>query len=241
MTMNSSCSPPPTRTACCASRPPAVNRRFSPFRITAKRESIAANPHVLPGSKTVLVHRLPGTATSVAPASMRSTSRPAARKTIITAATDPAYIASGHLVLRHRELGRPRLKSASRAQSCVQCGSILHAWKPSATPVSDTEGMAMGTTGAANYSLSRRGDLVFVPAGSAGLTPRRHQAHARVGRPEGQRDTRSPRPPASTLSPAFRPTAPASRSTSATRATTSGSGTSAVRRCRRSTAIRRRT
>ena len=45
----------------------------------------------------------------------------------------------------------------------------------------------MGTTGAANYSVSRRGDLVFVPANAAGLVATT-AADAGLGRPEWSRN-----------------------------------------------------
>ena len=149
-------------------------------------------------------------------------------KTLITAATDPAYVASGHLIYASVN---------SAADFNTQRGAILRGVRFDLSrletigdPVTITEGVAMGSTGAANYSLSPQGHLVSsLPA--LPLAPRRHLEPSCGLTGQAKRHL-SARPPASTLPGAFLRTAHESRWTCATRATTSGSGTSPDRPCR---------
>ena len=82
----------------------------------------------------------------------------------------------------------------------------------------------MGTSGAANYSVSRRGDLVFVPASAAGLLAPRQRTLVWVDR--NGRETPLPARHGRMRLRVFRPMVRASRLTSGSWVTTSGFGTS---------------
>jgi serine/threonine-protein kinase len=128
-----------------------------------RANELVAQPYVLPGSKTVLF-------TSFNPVQVGASIdaldlATGSRKTIITAATDASYVTTGHLIYA---------SIRSTADLTEQRGAILRGVRfdpsrleTSGDPVTVTEGVAMGSTGAANYSVSPRGHLVFVPAGAA--------------------------------------------------------------------------
>ena len=126
-----------------------------------KRE-IHAYPHVLPGSKSVLFTPYFGAdflnvrvdAVDVATGE---------RTTVLEGGSDPHYV-SGYLVYA-------TVNASTDAQSRFRAS--LRAVRFDAArievlgdSVSVVEPVMMGTTGAANYSVSPRGDLVFVPGGS---------------------------------------------------------------------------
>ena len=134
-------------------------------------------PHVLPGSKTVLFTLYSGNDFLSARIEAIDVAT-GARKTVIQSGNDPSY-ASGYLVYA-------TVNAATDAQSRFRASlravrfdvSRVEAIGESVTVF---EGVSMGTTASANYGLSSRGDVVFIPAGISPLSAR--PTVAGVGRP----------------------------------------------------------
>ena len=127
----------------------------------AANREVHVYPHVLPGSKFVLFTTYFGSdflrvrvdAVDVATGD---------RRTILEAGSDPQY-ASGYLVYA-------TLNASTDAQARFRASLRAVRFDPDRVDtlgdsVTVVEPLMMGTTGAANYSVSARGDLVFVPAG----------------------------------------------------------------------------
>ena len=128
---------------------------------TAKHET-HVYPHVLPGSKSVLFTTYDGSdfLSARVDAVEVVTGK---RKTVLEGGSDPHY-ASGYLVYATANAStdaQSRFRASLRAVrfDASRVGVL-------GDSVSVVEPLAMGTTGAANYSVSSRGDLVFVPAGA---------------------------------------------------------------------------
>jgi serine/threonine-protein kinase len=117
-------------------------------------------PHVLPGSKDVLFTSFVGQfLTATVEAVDVATG---ARKIVIPSGTDASY-ASGYLVYAN-------IDSSTDAQSRFRASLRavrfdLSRVETVGDSVSAFDAVSVGTTAAANYGLSRRGDLVFVPGG----------------------------------------------------------------------------
>ena len=154
----------------------------------AKRETIG-NPHVLPGSRTVLFTAFVDQEFLGARVEAIDVAT-GTRKTIINGGTDPAYMDAGYLV--YATVG-----SAADAQVRLRADLRAVRFDPARLEVqgdaaSVGDAIMMGTTGAANYSVSRRGDLVFVPANAAGLVASRQRTLVWVDR--NGRETPLPAP-----------------------------------------------
>jgi serine/threonine-protein kinase len=135
-----------------------------------ERSEQIGNPHVLPGGKTVLFTAYSGSEfLSVAVHALDVATR--TRKIVLGAAADASFIDPGYLVFA-------TVNASSDAQSRFR--AELRAVRFDAAnvePIGDAatlvDPVSMGTTGAANYSTSRRGDLVYVPgAGPAAVATR---------------------------------------------------------------------
>ena len=132
-------------------------------------------PHVLPGSQWVLFTVL----TAGAEVSNIQTARIDAvnlttgeRKVVARGGHDPTYVESGHLVYATTDIGtaaESRFRGSLRA---VRFDATRA--EPIGDTVSMVEQLLVSPTGAAAYSVSRQGDLVYVPgATAASATPRR--------------------------------------------------------------------
>ena len=120
-------------------------------------------PHVLPGSKAVLFTSFVGQFLSATVEAVDVAT--GARKTVIPSGTDASY-ASGYLVYATTDAStdaQSRFRASLRA---VRFDSSRV--ETVGDSVSAFDGVSVGTTAAANFALSRRGDLVFVP-GFVGL------------------------------------------------------------------------
>ena len=119
-------------------------------------------PHVLPGSKWVVFTAYPGTNYLAArlEALEISTGR---RKSILPAGHDAVYVNSGHLVYGLTNASsdaESRFRASLRA---VRFDPVrVEVVGESATVVEDVR---VGTSPSVGYSVSRRGDLVFIPGG----------------------------------------------------------------------------
>ena len=127
----------------------------------SKRET-HVYPHVLPGSKSVLFTTYNGSdfLSARVDAVEVVTGK---RKTVLEGGADPHY-ASGYLVYATANAStdtQSRFRASLRAVRFD--ASRVEVLGDSVTVV---EPLTMGTAGAANYSVSGRGDLVFVPAGA---------------------------------------------------------------------------
>jgi eukaryotic-like serine/threonine-protein kinase len=156
---------------------------------TAKRE-MQVYPHVLPGSKSVLFTSYSGSdfLSARVDAVEVVTGK---RKTVLEGGADPHY-ASGYLVYATANAStdaQSRFRASLRAVRFD--ASRVEVLGDSATVV---EPVTMGITGAANYSVSPRGDLVFVPGGLATAASQRRNL---VWVDRKGRETTIPAPPRS--------------------------------------------
>ena len=124
-------------------------------------------PHLLPGGKWLVFTVHPGTDYLAArlEALELVTGR---RKVLLPAGHDAAYLDSGHLIYG---LASPR-EADSRFQASLRAvrfdpvrADVI------GEPVSLIEPVRSGTSPTVNYSVSRRGDLVYVPGGGAFTPP----------------------------------------------------------------------
>jgi len=139
----------------------------------AERREQMVNPHVLPGSKNVLFTSFMGSdylGVSVQALDVAT----GARKTVLSGAADPFFIVPGYLAYA-------TVNSPNDAQARFGAALRVIRFDPAKTatdgdPVTVADPIMMGTTGAANYSASRRGDLVYLPGslgtGGVGARPR---------------------------------------------------------------------
>jgi eukaryotic-like serine/threonine-protein kinase len=117
-------------------------------------------PHVLPGSKAVLFTSFVGQFLSATVEAVDVAT--GVRKTVIPSGTDASY-ASGYLVYA-------TIDSSTDAQSRFRATLRAVRFDSSrveavGSSVTAYDGVSVSTTAAANYGLSRRGDLVLVPGG----------------------------------------------------------------------------
>ena len=143
-------------------RVPASGGEPKPFTNTdrAQRE-VHAYPHVLPGSKTVLFTSYSGNDFLTAKIEAIDVAT-GARKTVIQSGNDPSY-ASGYLMYA---TANESTDGQSRFRASLQVVRFdVSRMETLGEPVTAFDGVSMGTTAAANYGLSRRGDVVFIPAG----------------------------------------------------------------------------
>ena len=126
-------------------------------------------PHVLPGAKWAVFTAFAGT-DYMAPRLEAIELATRRRKSILPAGHDAAYVDSGHLVYGMASLaaeGEARSRAALRAVRFdpVRVETI-------GDPMSVVEPVSVGGgSPALNYSVSRRGDLVFVAGGAGLMTP----------------------------------------------------------------------
>ena len=126
----------------------------------AKRE-MHGYPHVLPGSKTVLFTSYSGNDFLTAHIEAIDVAT-GARKTVIESGTDPSY-ASGYLMYA---IANSSTDAQNRFRASLRAVRLdISRVETVGESVAVFEGVSMGTTAAANYGLSRRGDLVFIPGG----------------------------------------------------------------------------
>ena len=125
-------------------------------------------PHVLPGSRWVVFTVFPGSDYLAArlEALEVATGR---RKVLLAAGQDAAYVDSGHLVYG---LTTTTADAESRFQASLRAvrfdpGRV----EVIGEPLTVVESVRVGTSPTVNYSVSRRGDLVFVPGGGSYAPP----------------------------------------------------------------------
>jgi eukaryotic-like serine/threonine-protein kinase len=127
----------------------------------AKKEMIAY-PHVLPGSKTVLLTTYPQEsymAVRIDAFDIASGSR----RTVLESAADPTYVEPGYLIFANANTSpEVRYRASLRA---VRFDAERVQVKGDAVTVVDA--VMAGVTNGANYTVSRRGDLVYVPGGTS--------------------------------------------------------------------------
>ena len=124
-------------------------------------------PHVLPGAKWLVFTVHPGTDYLAAhlEALEVATGR---RKRLLPAGHDAAYLESGHLIYG---MASPR-EADSRFQASLRAVRFDPARvEVIGEPVTLVESVRSGTSPTVNYSMSRRGDLVYVPGGGAFTPP----------------------------------------------------------------------
>ena len=124
-------------------------------------------PHLLPGSKWLVFTAFPGSdyLASRLEALEDKTGR---RKLLLPAGHDAAYVESGHLIYG---LTNPTGDGESRFQASLRAVRFDPALvEVSGESVSLVEAVRVGTSPNVNYSVSRHGDLVYLPAG-VGLAP----------------------------------------------------------------------
>ena len=188
----------------------------------AANREIHVHPHVLPGSKFVLFTTYFGSdllrsrvdGVDVATGE---------RRTVVETGSD-AHYASGYLVY-----ATPNASTDAQGRFRASLRAVRFDPERVDTlgdPVTLVETLMMGSAGAANYSVSARGDLVFVPAGHAANAAAKPP---RMGRQEGTGDCDSGRA-ASVWLTRIGPMARVSFSIFASKPTTCGSGTSTGRR-----------
>ena len=122
-------------------------------------------PHVLPGAKWAVFTAFPGSdfASSRLEAIELATGQ---RKLLLPAGHDPVYLSSGHLVFGLASApaeGEPRSRAVLRA---VRFDPLRVETIGEPVSVVDSVSVSSGSP-VVNYSVSRRGDLVFVGGGAA--------------------------------------------------------------------------
>jgi serine/threonine-protein kinase len=126
-----------------------------------EQREVHGYPYVLPGSKTVLFTSYSDNDFLVAHIEAIDVAT-GARKTVIQTGTDPSY-ASGYLMyatVNASTDAQSRFRASLRAVRFD-----LSRVETVGESVAAFEGISVGVTAAANYALSRRGDVVFVPGG----------------------------------------------------------------------------
>jgi serine/threonine-protein kinase len=124
-------------------------------------------PHLLPGGKWLVFTVFPGTdyLASRLEALEIATGQ---RKLLVDSGHDPAYLDSGHLVYG---MASPR-EADSRFQASLRAVRFDPVRvEVIGDPVSLIEPVRSGTSPTVNYSVSRRGDLVYVPGGGGFAPP----------------------------------------------------------------------
>jgi serine/threonine-protein kinase len=123
-------------------------------------------PHVLPGGKRLVFTSYPGTDYLSASLEVLEIET-GQRRPLLPAGQDAAYIDSGHLVygMASPREADPRFQASLRA---VRFDPVRAA--VIGEPVTLIEPVRSGTSPTVNYSVSRRGDLVYVP-GSGTFAP----------------------------------------------------------------------
>jgi serine/threonine-protein kinase len=131
---------------------------------------IFGSPHVLPGGKIVLL----------AVTNLRSGAGPridaidiatGARQTVLTAGSDPAYVAPGYLLFGVTSNAVEAVARARGSLRMVRFDAVR--LETSGDPVTLIEPIAVSPVGALNYSVSRGGDFVYVPGTNLGQSVRR--------------------------------------------------------------------
>ena len=125
------------------------------------REMIAY-PHVLPGSKTVLLTTYPQDnhmAVRVDAVDVAS----GVRKTVLEGAADPSYVDPGYLVFATGNTSTEVRYKASLRAVRFDAASV----QVQGDPVTVVDAVMAGVTNGANYTVSRRGDLAFIPGGTS--------------------------------------------------------------------------
>jgi Tol biopolymer transport system component len=125
-------------------------------------------PHVLPGSKWVVFTAYPGNdyLSARLEALEIATGR---RKVLLPAGHDAAYVDSGHLVYG-------LTNSSTDAETRFQASLRAVRFNPERVDVvgdslTVVESVRVGPSSSVNYSVSRRGDLIFVPGGGSVAPP----------------------------------------------------------------------
>jgi len=124
-------------------------------------------PHLLPGSRWLVFTAFPGSdyLSARLEALEVGTGR---RKLLVPAGHDAAYVESGHLIYG---LTNPTGDGESRFQASLRAVRFDPVRiEVSGESLSLVEQVRVGTSPTLNYSVSRRGDLAYVPGG-AGLAP----------------------------------------------------------------------
>ena len=124
-------------------------------------------PHLLPGGKWLVFTVFPGTDYLAARLEALELET-GQRKLLLPAGQDAAYVHSGHLVYG--------MASPREAESRFQASLRAVRFDPVRVevigdPVSLIEPVRSGTSPTVNYSVSQRGDLVFVPGGGGFAAP----------------------------------------------------------------------
>ena len=138
-------------------------------------------PHVLPGGKWLVFTAFPGT--DYLSAHLEALEiETGQRKLLLHAGQDAAYLDSGHLIFG---LANVTGDAESRFQASLRAVRFDPVRvEVIGEPVSVVEPVRGGTSAAVNYSVSRRGDLIYVPGGG-GLGPPATRTLAWVNR-QGQ-------------------------------------------------------
>jgi serine/threonine-protein kinase len=124
-------------------------------------------PHLLPGGKWLLFTVFPGSDYLAARIEALEIAT-GQRRVVLPAGQDATYLDSGHLVYA---IASPR-EADSRFQASLQAVRFdpVRA-QVIGEPVSLIEPVRSGTSPTVNYSVSRRGDLVYVPGGGGFAPP----------------------------------------------------------------------
>ena len=124
-------------------------------------------PHLLPGGKWLVFTVFPGSDSLAARLEALEIST-GQRKVILPAGQDAAYVDSGHLI---HGIATPR-EADSRFQASLRAVRFDPVRvEVIGEPVSLIEPVRTGTSPTVNYSVSRRGDLVYVPGGGTFAPP----------------------------------------------------------------------
>jgi Tol biopolymer transport system component len=123
-------------------------------------------PAVLPGAKAVLFTVFEGLTARIEALDLAT----GAHRTVLTGASDPAFLPSGHLVFANA--GSIAMNGGKPSVSLSAIRFDATRLQPLGEPVSVADGISMGATGGVNYAVSRRGDMAYVPnvGGSADVS-----------------------------------------------------------------------
>ena len=125
-------------------------------------------PHVLPGGKWAVFTALPGTDTAAArlEAIELATGQ---RKVILPSGHDASYVTSGHLVYG---VSSPSLVDEDRSRASLRAVRFdPERVEAVGEPVSVVDSVYVGRSLSINYSVSRRGDLLYLPSSAGLVTP----------------------------------------------------------------------
>jgi Tol biopolymer transport system component len=123
-------------------------------------------PAALPGGRTALFTVFEGLTARIDALDLAT----GAQTTVLTGASDPAFLPSGHLVFANA--GSIAMNGGKPSVSLSAIRFDATRLQPLGEPISVADGISMGATGGVNYAVSRRGDMTYVPnvGGSADVS-----------------------------------------------------------------------